>query len=305
MVERRGEPRLAQEALAEALVLGELGRDQLERDRPLEREVGRAVDDAHAAAADHLLDAVARERRAGRERVPSSPAARQRPGEARQRLRRREPARPHAAPDEDGRRGRRRGELAPRPPEPLARHRSERPTTSSPHLRRARAGPRGPGSTSRGSATRRPSRWTISEASASNRLASRPSRAVGGGADQPEGARSRGRARPPARAQPSRARRRRMARAPARRRASLPRPTARRRTAPPRARAGFAVEQLACPAWMSSRSTYCSKPGGRGPGPAPAKEGGARTSTPSSRSAAQCSRAPRSPRQVRRYPPGG
>ena len=50
VVDRRGELRLAQEALAEALVLGQLGGDQLQRDGPLERQVGGAVDHAHAAA---------------------------------------------------------------------------------------------------------------------------------------------------------------------------------------------------------------------------------------------------------------
>ena len=61
MVERCRQPRFAQEATAEVLVLGELRRDQLERDRTLERQVGRPVDDAHAAAADQLFDPVAGE----------------------------------------------------------------------------------------------------------------------------------------------------------------------------------------------------------------------------------------------------
>jgi hypothetical protein len=39
------EPRLVQETGPEALVLGELRRDQLERDRPLERYVPGPVDD--------------------------------------------------------------------------------------------------------------------------------------------------------------------------------------------------------------------------------------------------------------------
>ena len=68
MVERCGEPRLAQEAGAEALVLGQLRRDQLERDGTLERQVGRPVDDAHAAAADQRLHPVAGEGRARSER---------------------------------------------------------------------------------------------------------------------------------------------------------------------------------------------------------------------------------------------
>ena len=43
----------------EAHVLGQLGRDQLQRHGPLERQVDGRVDDAHAPAAEHPLDAVA------------------------------------------------------------------------------------------------------------------------------------------------------------------------------------------------------------------------------------------------------
>ncbi len=64
MVERAGEARLAQEALPEMLVLGELGREQLERDAPLEGEVMSAVDDAHAAAPEQPVDPIPDELRA-------------------------------------------------------------------------------------------------------------------------------------------------------------------------------------------------------------------------------------------------
>ena len=59
VVDRGGQPRLAQEALAEALVLGELGGEDLQRHRPLECEVVGAVDDAHPAAADQRFQPVA------------------------------------------------------------------------------------------------------------------------------------------------------------------------------------------------------------------------------------------------------
>ena len=61
MVDRGGEPRLAQEALAEALVLGELGSEHLERDLAPERTVLGPVDDAHPAPPEQGLDPVAGE----------------------------------------------------------------------------------------------------------------------------------------------------------------------------------------------------------------------------------------------------
>ncbi len=67
MVDRGRQPRLAQEALPEALILGELGRDQLERDRPIEPRVDRPVDDAHPAAADLSFDPITAEGRVGRD----------------------------------------------------------------------------------------------------------------------------------------------------------------------------------------------------------------------------------------------
>ena len=66
MVEGGGDPRLAQEALAEALVLGELGRDHLERDLAPEAFFLGAVDRTHPPAADERLDLVAGDRRSGR-----------------------------------------------------------------------------------------------------------------------------------------------------------------------------------------------------------------------------------------------
>ena len=61
MIDRRGHPRLALEALAEARVGGVLGGDQLQRDRAPERELGGAVDDAHATASGDRLDPAARD----------------------------------------------------------------------------------------------------------------------------------------------------------------------------------------------------------------------------------------------------
>ena len=68
VVERRGQPRLLEEAPAESLVLGQLGRDQFQGDGPLKRQVSRAIDDAHPAAGDQRLDSVTGEDGAGRER---------------------------------------------------------------------------------------------------------------------------------------------------------------------------------------------------------------------------------------------
>ena len=61
VVDRRRDPRLALEALAEARVPRPVGGDQLEGDRAPQRELGRPVDDAHAAAAGDRLDAAAGE----------------------------------------------------------------------------------------------------------------------------------------------------------------------------------------------------------------------------------------------------
>ena len=61
MLERRCELGFAQEAVVEALVEREIGRDELQRDGSLQPQVERAVDDAHPAAADLRLDPVAEE----------------------------------------------------------------------------------------------------------------------------------------------------------------------------------------------------------------------------------------------------
>jgi hypothetical protein len=61
MVERGGELRLGEEAIAEALVLRELGRDQLERHLAVQSQILGEVDDAHAAPAEEGLDQVAGE----------------------------------------------------------------------------------------------------------------------------------------------------------------------------------------------------------------------------------------------------
>ena len=61
MVDRRGQLRLAQEAVAERLVLGEAGSEQLERNPPLEPQIFGQVDDAHATPAEQRFDPVAGE----------------------------------------------------------------------------------------------------------------------------------------------------------------------------------------------------------------------------------------------------
>ena len=61
MVDRCGQLRLAQEAVAERLVLGEAGSEQLERNPPLEPQILGQVDDAHPAEAQQRLDPIAGE----------------------------------------------------------------------------------------------------------------------------------------------------------------------------------------------------------------------------------------------------
>jgi hypothetical protein len=61
MLERNGELCLPGEAFAEAFVECQLGRDELQRHSPLQAQVVGPVDDAHPAAADLLLDAIADE----------------------------------------------------------------------------------------------------------------------------------------------------------------------------------------------------------------------------------------------------
>ena len=71
VVQRGGDPHLALESLAELLVLGQLGGEHLQRVDPVQRDVSRAVHDAHAAAADQLIDAVAPDYRAGPQLIAS------------------------------------------------------------------------------------------------------------------------------------------------------------------------------------------------------------------------------------------
>ena len=61
VVDRGRRPRLAHEAVAEVGVLGQLRRDQLQRDGAVEVELEGPVDDAHAAAAGDRQDPVAGE----------------------------------------------------------------------------------------------------------------------------------------------------------------------------------------------------------------------------------------------------
>ena len=57
--DRGGQSRLAPEPRAEFIPRRQPGRDDLQRNRPLEPEVPGAIDDAHAAAPGDRLDAVA------------------------------------------------------------------------------------------------------------------------------------------------------------------------------------------------------------------------------------------------------
>ena len=59
VIDRRDVAQLAREARAELDLLGELGRDELERDMTLQHDVDRLVDDPHPAAADESLEAIA------------------------------------------------------------------------------------------------------------------------------------------------------------------------------------------------------------------------------------------------------
>ena len=119
VVDRRREPRLAQEPLAEA---GDPppARARSASARPAGRARARSRGRRRPSRRGRSpLDAVAGERRSGLDRhSPPFPRA-YRPGEAGARFGGREPARPQPAPDEDGRRRRRRAELAPDPSEPL------------------------------------------------------------------------------------------------------------------------------------------------------------------------------------------
>jgi len=71
MIERRGQPRLAQEALPETNVLGQLGCEDFYRDVPVKCEVVGAVDNAHPPATEQRLDPIARKLAPGHELAPS------------------------------------------------------------------------------------------------------------------------------------------------------------------------------------------------------------------------------------------
>ena len=58
VLDRRRRPRLAQEPRAEVGIAGQGGRDELERDDAVERQLRRPVHHAHAATAGEPLDAV-------------------------------------------------------------------------------------------------------------------------------------------------------------------------------------------------------------------------------------------------------
>jgi hypothetical protein len=61
VVDRRSEHRFALEALAELAVAREVVGDQLQRDGPRERDLGRPVHTAHAALAGDAVDLISRE----------------------------------------------------------------------------------------------------------------------------------------------------------------------------------------------------------------------------------------------------
>ena len=65
VVKRRGDAHLALEPLPEPLVIGELGREDLERVDPVQPDIRRAVDNSHSTSADEFVDAIAPDDRAG------------------------------------------------------------------------------------------------------------------------------------------------------------------------------------------------------------------------------------------------
>jgi hypothetical protein len=67
VLDRRGEPRLEREARAQSRIPRPVGGDHLDRHGATEVELRRAIHDAHAAAAGHLLDAAAGDLAARRE----------------------------------------------------------------------------------------------------------------------------------------------------------------------------------------------------------------------------------------------
>jgi hypothetical protein len=67
MVERRDRPSLAPQALAHDRVRRDLGLDDLERDRSVEPQLTRAVENPDPTRPDHGLDLVSRDDRSWRE----------------------------------------------------------------------------------------------------------------------------------------------------------------------------------------------------------------------------------------------
>src|SRR5262249_42672108 len=63
MLQRRGELRLAEETLAESVVLAELRCEELQRDLSLQTKIVGAVDDAHPAPTENALQVVLAEPR--------------------------------------------------------------------------------------------------------------------------------------------------------------------------------------------------------------------------------------------------
>jgi hypothetical protein len=72
MLQRRREPRLAQEPVAEVVVLCELRREELQRHHPVEHHLVGQVDDTHPATAQNTLDPVA-EQLAARAQIGRQP----------------------------------------------------------------------------------------------------------------------------------------------------------------------------------------------------------------------------------------
>jgi hypothetical protein len=64
MPDRHRDPRLVGETAPEALVAGEVGRDHLQRQDVVERQMGRPVDDPHSSPPGNALDPVSGKDRA-------------------------------------------------------------------------------------------------------------------------------------------------------------------------------------------------------------------------------------------------
>jgi hypothetical protein len=64
VAQRGGDSHLALKAQTELLIIGELGREHLQRVDPVQRDIGRAVHDPHPALADQPIDAITADHRA-------------------------------------------------------------------------------------------------------------------------------------------------------------------------------------------------------------------------------------------------